>query len=387
MADSADDNSGKLGGEDKRPRVTLDLKATDVTQDDGARKALPPLENEEPSEPEARHTAQPAPRPASGGAAMLMTHLAAGLAGGLMALVAAFYGVDRFRDRLVVLSGETAESLRAELSAAQTRVAALEKASAEATPAVDAQAIEQQAVKAAQASLGAALARVDSLEQKLAAAPTEPLGVSDAQVKAVIAPIEQRVAAVEAKVAAVVRTQSAQKSSVAATALAVAISNLRRAVANGRAYAAEFDAVAKLGASEADLSALAVGRETGLKSVEALEKAFSPLAKTALRASEGKDDASFVSRLWTEAKSVVRVRRTGEAIGEDLEAVIARAETRLRARDLPAAIKEVETIAGEAGVILQPWLKDAKGRAAADATLDQIEAKLLASLKPEGQAQ
>ncbi|MBC8048916.1 MAG: hypothetical protein H7X92_02065, partial [Chitinophagales bacterium] len=114
---------------------------------------------------------------------------------------------------------------------------------------------------------------------------------------------------------------------------------------------------------------------------------FTPLVKTALRAEYGKDDDSFVSRLWTEAKSVVRIRPTGDVSGDTSAAILARAENRLRARDISAAVGEAETLKGQAAVILQPWLAEAKARATGDAALDEIEAKLLASLKTEGASQ
>ncbi|MDX2265198.1 MAG: mitofilin family membrane protein [Hyphomicrobiales bacterium] len=372
-------------GADKRPRVTLDLKATDMTEPAASSRALPPPRDDAPdAEAPAFEAPRPGQRSSTPSAAVIMTHLLAGIAGGLIALVVAFYGVERFRDRMTVLSAPTAEALRADLAAASARVAALERAPAK--PNDEAKAALQSAKTAeAEASktreIAAALeARIAAVEASLAKSPTAT-GASAESVEAAVGPVQQRIAEAEAKLEALAKAQNTQRSSAAATALAVAAGNLRRAVATGRAYAAEFDAAAKLGAPAGDMAALAPARETGVKTPEQLEKAFTPLAREALRAEARKEDGGLVSRLWLEAKSIVRVRRTGDVAGDDLDAVLARAETRLRARDVNAAIAELKTVKGESAVILAPWLADAGARAAADAALDQIDAKLLASLK------
>ncbi len=395
MTDETDDVK-LTPGPDKRPRITLDLQATEVPGEKTERKTLPSPDDfskadaapdeTEASESETQYRAEP-PKVKSGqpGAALLVTHLLAGLAGGVIALVAAFYGLDKFRDRITVLNGVTAEDLRAEIGQASGRIALLEKSgaapvSADLGPIEEKSAQTQQAVTALQAQLAA-------LESRLASGATPSAGVDNGAIRSAIEPFEARILALESQLAAVASTQNNQKSSVAATALAVTFNNLRRAIATGRPYVAEFDAVARLGAPDADLTALQPHRETGIKTPEALEKAFTPLAKAAIKAEQGKGDDSFASRLWTEAKSVVRIRPTGEVSGDTLEAVLARAETRLRAKDVGAAAREAETLKGEAAVILQPWLADAKARADADAALDAIEAKLLASLKTEGASQ
>ncbi len=398
MTDDKDDEIKLPTGPDKRPRVTLDLKATEVPGDAATQMALPSPDEFGREDAEASHAAgsdecskrsQSAPKAKrnEASAALLVTHLLAGLAGGVIALVAAFYGLDRFRDRIAVLNGVTAEDLRSEISQASGRIALLEKSSAKTGAAVTAgpnlTTLEQQTAQA-QEALAAFQTRLAAFEAKLASGATSPSGTGDGAFKSAIEPVVTRVAALETQLAAVAKTQNNQKSSVAATALAVTFNNLRRAVATGRPYVAELEAVARLGSPETDLSALQPYRETGLKTAEALEKGFTPLAKAAIRAEHGKDDDSFASRLWTEAKSVVRIRPTGEVSGDTLAAVLARTETRLRARDVSAAVREAEALKGEAGAILRSWLADAKARAAGDAALDQIEGKLLASLKTEG---
>lgn len=399
MTDDKEEDAKLPAGSDKRPRVTLELKATEVPDDEASKAALssPEHKNEEPSEPVSASDASdahkydntPPVRGSEVGATLLVTHLLAGLAGGVIALVAGFYGLDRFRDRIAIVNGVVAEDLRSDISATSSRLALLEKSSvqpaAPVTVSAEFKAMEQQAARV-QDAYSALQKRVVAFEEKLANTPTAA-APDDGAFKATLGAVEGRILTLETKLAAVAKTQNSQKSSVAATALAVAFTNLRRAVATGRPYSAEFEAVAKLGAPEADLTALSAHRETGLKSPEALEKSLTPLIKEALRAEYGKDDASFVSRLWTEAKSVVRIRPTGDLSGDTSAAILARAESRVRARDIGAAAKEAETLKGQAAVILQPWLAEAKARAAGDTALDQIEAKLLASLKTEGASQ
>ncbi|MBC8050975.1 MAG: hypothetical protein H7X92_12650 [Chitinophagales bacterium] len=246
MTDEKDDDAKLPAASDKRPRVTLDLKATEVP--DETAEALDASGSESGG---FQATKASSTKRGEVGATLLVTHLLAGLAGGVIALVAAFYGLDRFRDRIAVVNGVIAEDLRSEIGAASSRLALLEKSSAQPAAPVTASPefknMEQQAARA-QDAYAALQKRLVAFEEKLTNAPAAPKDMDDTAVKAALGPVEGRLSALETKLTAVAKAQNNQKSSVAATALAVAFNNLRRAVATGRPYSAEFDAVAKLGA-------------------------------------------------------------------------------------------------------------------------------------------
>ncbi len=387
-------------GKDKRPRVTLDLTAKEVkTAGNGEQTALPPPVSQQAGEDDRLGTENESTTPVPPHAnitsrvsiAALVTHLMAGLAGGLLALVIGYVAVEEFGNRV---SGNPPAAVMASMDALKQRLAALEKAGP-ATAAPDAALSAD--IKRANEQLASLASRVTRAEQRIAAsaatpgapAPAaEPLPAPEIDLKPMLEPIEARVTALETKVAEVSKHQASDRQTAAATALAVGFNNLRRAVASGKPYAAEFDVVQKLGAAEADISALAPSKATGAATATTLAQTLTPLAREAARIGEGKTgDSGVMSKLWSEARSVVHIRRTGLVEGDSNEAILARMEVRTKAGDIAAAVKEGKALKGEAAVILAPWLAQAGAKASADAALDRIEAKLLVSLKSEGTKQ
>ena len=70
--------------------------------------------------------------------------------------------------------------------------------------------------------------------------------------------------------------------------------------------------------------------------------------------------------------ALVAVRRVGEIDGDDVEALLARAERRLEAGDLTAVVDGLTRITGPAAPVVAPWLADAKARATLDAALAEL---------------
>ncbi len=411
MDDEKDTGSGKAGaaGKDTRPHITLDLKATEIRDERPADSAaLPPPEvtagdPRAAVEPPADHAdsganetgddggrARGSHTASAGAAAFILTHLAAGLVGGLIALIVAFYGVERFRDRMVAFSGTSAEEIKAETRETARRIALLEKSAAqplaelsELKARLDAIAAERDEISARLSALGERVTKSEAQlgERAAAGAPSE------ADIAPLLGPLAQRLAALERKLAAVEEAQTSQKASVVATALAVAFGNLDRAVRSGRPFSTELDAVKALGAAGKDIAMLAAYQESGVEPIERLEKSLPDFIKAALDAEYAKEDSGFVGKLWANTRSMMNIRRKGLIEGDSTEAILARMETRLKAGDPAAAIREAESLKGEAAVILRPWLDKAKARAEASAALSRIEAGLLASLKPGDKTQ
>jgi hypothetical protein len=77
----------------------------------------------------------------------------------------------------------------------------------------------------------------------------------------------------------------------------------------------------------------------------------------------------------------VRVRRVDAApTGSEPDAVLARAEAALDEGNLAGAVKEVEALPPAAREPLAPWLETARARLSADATVAELQIKLLSSL-------
>src|SRR5262249_16871680 len=143
---------------------------------------------------------------------------------------------------------------------------------------------------------------------------------------------------------------------------------------------AELKTLASLAPQKLELASLEARRDSGLASLSKLQHDFDASARAALDAAKPAGDGSFTGGLLAKARSLVRVRPKADITGTEPEAILARAEHRLDSGDLPAAIRETGQLAGPAADAMTPWLTEAKAKAAADETLQAIEARLITSL-------
>lgn len=159
-----------------------------------------------------------------------------------------------------------------------------------------------------------------------------------------------------------------------ATRIGPAVAALRAALARGGDAGAERAALRTLASGQPRLAAALAQVEDRLAASppppEELRARFPGLAAAALRAAR----ATAPSSGWWEAalsrlSALAAVRRVGEVEGEDAEALLARAERRLQAGELAAAIDLVARVAGPAAPVLAPWLAQARARAALDDAL------------------
>jgi hypothetical protein len=172
----------------------------------------------------------------------------------------------------------------------------------------------------------------------------------------------------------------------AGAVLALAFESLRRAVDSGEAYTPQLDALAKLSPEGIDFSNLARHASTGAGTKRALLSALPPVLRDARAAAAKSDSDTFFGRLVSNAQSVVRVRRIGPVEGDSAGAVLARMEARMNALDLNGILREAKGLSGPALESVQPWLDKAMTRQESGAGLDALEKSLLASLKPGAKA-
>ncbi len=192
-----------------------------------------------------------------------------------------------------------------------------------------------------------------------------------------------QVRALDAKLGALQRTAADAGRS---AALAVAVSRLREAAHLGASFAAPLDEVRALAGSLGDgelevaLAAIEGRAAAGVPNLEALRQRFADLAVPILRGAGLDDDAGWLAKTVNRLTSVVSVRRTGEVAGPSPEARIARAEARLDAGDLAAALDELAPLEAPPGGPLAGWLDDARARTALNRSLDDVSARALALL-------
>ena len=161
---------------------------------------------------------------------------------------------------------------------------------------------------------------------------------------------------------------------------------MREAARRSEPYAGALDEVRSLAGPLGDadlalaLAAIAGRAAGGVPNLAALRDRFAGLAAPLLHA-EGLDaDAGWLAKTVNRLTSVVTVRRIGEVAGPTAEARIARAETRLAAGDLAAAIEDLAPLETAPGGLLTAWLADARARLALDAALDDVSQRALALL-------
>jgi hypothetical protein len=402
------------GGKDQRPHATLNLTATEVfhsgkraetnnTQSSatspgatapsdaaasGGTRAGPSQADAALPPPRDPYSAPPRPGGGSGGGGF-MSQLGAGLIGASLALAVGFLLV-----RTQLPHGERGPDLRGTLAAAELRIAMLEnaaKTSSNAAGGIDSrlQSASDQAgaLKQDVAALGK---RIGALEGKPAGAAAGPSAEAVQQslepVHARIAVLDTRLAELDTRLAALAKSQEELRATAGSAALAMAVQNLRRAVADGKPFATELKTVTALAPEPLEVASLQARRESGLASLTKLQRDFDAPAKAAIAAARTPGDGSATSSFLAKIRSLFRVRPTGEVAGGTPEAILARAETRLDAGDLSAALGEASALSGPAADAMIPWLTEAKARADADETLAKLEAKLMTSLGSDERA-
>lgn len=429
MPDRDKDMSGAFEQDrdaEKRPHATIDLKAKEVAVEEPQTDEQPKAEAKEEAADEAgapgsenagsEHRAEaetktdveaadkgalppPAvpPRTTAGDIGRFFTHLTAGLVGGLIALVVGYYALEGFRDRLPFISDTTAGELKSAQQAIAKRLSAFEQETGGDAKQIGERinALERRLQDITKADAAGQTAAVKALSERVAQLESAPkadvTAVGEETFSSRLDPLETRFTELADKVArlekAVSEIEARQGRSLAeakATALAVALTNLRRTVDRGEAYQAELGAVKQLSPVKLDTATLDEHKETGVLTVDTLQKSFGKYAEEVLDVAHAPDDDSIIGKLVASARSVVRVRPTGLTEGDKPDAVIARVETRVKAGDLPAAIRESKTLKGEPAVVLRPWVEQAEARVAVDDELEQIESRLLSALENAG---
>lgn len=169
-------------------------------------------------------------------------------------------------------------------------------------------------------------------------------------------------------------------------AFVLALSQLRGAVERGGAYADDLAAAARLadGVGDAEtaapLAALEQWATDGVPTLRQLRRRFAREAGEIVAAARRNPDADWVERTVERLTSAVKVRRIGDAEGDTVDALVARAEGHLAAGDLAAAVNELTALEGGGAEVAAPWLAGARAHLDAMAALDGLQARAIAQL-------
>jgi len=394
----------------KRPAPTIEGTATEIKQPDAASTDAASDAGPETASVDEGTSAKvkAPPRTSMPELKGFATHLAAGLLGGLIGVVALSF----FWNKLPVRNDAAAEPNLAKI---EQRIGALESATKQAVdlsdvdariksletkqpqPAPDLSGLTDRVAKLEESlkALGetakaggsvadaAALdAKLSELEQKLQARIDTKLTEGEASERQALDEMKSTIADLNAKVGALsVAERGADQDAASAKSAAsvLAFANLRAAIDSGRPYVTELAALRSLAPGIGNFGALPAFAEQGIPTLAELTASFKTASDAAIDAepTASTGDESFLGSVLQSAQSMVRVRRIdGDATGDDPGAVLARAGAKLKQGDLIAAIQDAESLPGPPRQALSSWIDAARARASVEDTLIRLETSL-----------
>ena len=224
--------------------------------------------------------------------------------------------------------------------------------------------------------------RIARLEQRGGAAGegVQPAARGE-ELSATVADISERVGALE-------RTDSmAAGAAIGTQATVLAVGQLREALRGTAPFAAELQAVGAVAADNPDMTKAIAALEpyaaSGIPTLATLRRDFDRLAGEIARAGRALEGDGWFEWAVNRLMSLVTVRRTTDT-GDlnSVDAVVARAETSLKAGDLMAAVEELEGLAGPPGAAAAPWLRGAQARLAAERAMATLHVQAVSLLVP-----
>lgn len=234
-------------------------------------------------------------------------------------------------------------------------------------------------IPALQAQLDEADAKIKALED--AAAAPKPPSDEDAKIAALQARLEalikQPQAAPDAHLAALIVAQQQALQALSAKLNAViALMEIKDAVQSGQPFAEPLVALKQAMTGEAStqpLITLALYANKPMPTLTELQNGFEAAIPAAL--SSGDHGAMHL------LKDFVSIRRVGEVSGHGDDAIIARAEARLKDGDIEKAVNEAASLPPDAASAFAPWLAKAKALLAVHHAIAALEQALLKDTK------
>lgn len=155
---------------------------------------------------------------------------------------------------------------------------------------------------------------------------------------------------------------------------AFALTALARAIDQGAPYQSELAAVEEF--DPAASAALGAHAQRGVVTEALLRERFDAAARAA-HAAAGQEKASgWGAALTARAKSLINVRPARPVSGDGAGAVLSRAEHALEEGDVGLAVQQLEALPPSAKAAMAQWISDAQSRAAVEAALSSLQARL-----------
>ncbi|MGE5266253.1 MAG: hypothetical protein ACM3L9_02700 [Deltaproteobacteria bacterium] len=202
-----------------------------------------------------------------------------------------------------------------------------------------------------------------------------------ADVTAAVSPVADRVSKIEGNLEGVLSRDSARQTNAERIVTALELGNLRRAIDSGKNFAKELEAVNAASNGSLNLKPLEPFKTSGIPSLAEIRKDSRAALLSALDAASVSDSASVWDRMLASARTIVRIRRTDAAEGDDtVEAIVARMEKSLNAGNLADVLAEIRKLPPETAAKLAPWTEKVVARQSVDEALTTVENELKAAL-------
>ncbi len=232
--------------------------------------------------------------------------------------------------------------------------------------------------------------RVSDLGGKLAGVGTAVAAlprVDLAPVNAKIDDLDHRLAPIEADLSApklaMQVTEARQNGSAAETRaapLAVTGQAILQAIADGRPFAPDVTALQTLGADDAVLGPLRAVADKGAPTRADLLALFDDDERAMVGPSAPAPGGSVLDRVVAGAQSLVKIRPTGAAPGQDPDAVVTRVGDALQRGDYGGALAEWQGLPGDGKTATRPFADRLKARVDAEAAARSVVAEAIATL-------
>lgn len=301
--------------------------------------------------------------------------------------------------------GQAIASLKSSIADLGDKVAASQKAAADATKTAQAQARApafdpaplQRKIATLQGSLDALRKQGDDvkgLDGKVAglAAAVAAMQRQDADVKS----LDDKVSALATSIAGMQKQGSTARASIdalqtnqkslegkitSAPSLAVVADSLVQQVDQGQPYTGQVNALVSLGADPAKIAVLRENAEKGVPSAKVLATKFEPLADPILATEHhAPANAGFMERLKSGFFSMVSIRRADDTTGNDLASRVARIQADLAHDDVAGAFATWDALPAAVKAKSEAWGALAKTHAEAMNAARALQHQAIASL-------
>jgi hypothetical protein len=172
--------------------------------------------------------------------------------------------------------------------------------------------------------------------------------------------------------------------------IALALDQLRRLVDSGGAYDSALSLICFLANDDPTIASLLEPLKahavSGLPDRATLIVRFLEMADVIQATILARNSQDSQQTLWNQAlgklESLVKVRYapSPNVVGTDVNALLARAESRLNRGDLAGAVSEVTSLNLKEETVVQGWLTDASARLEAERMIDALNNTVMASL-------